>query len=354
MDYYEILQIERSADGATIKQAYRKLALKYHPDRNNGDKEAEEKFKEVSEAYAVLSDEEKRSVYDKYGKEGLEGGGFSQGFGGFGGFEDMFADLFGFGRRQKQKPTDKFDLNAGVIIKISFQEAFFGCKKEVSFSKKSSCQACGGSGAKGGEVQACQKCGGSGMLHVAQGFMTFAQSCPHCAGSGEVVKHKCQSCSGKGYTSARTSVSFDLPEGIADGMRLRLSGKGNEGAKATGDLYIEVQVEEDKKFVRKNDDIWLKVPIFFTQAALGVVVKVDGLRGEVDLKLATGTKDGEIFKFVGGGARNVQTGRIGDLLVQVEVQTPKKLTNEQRELLVSLQKTFGIKDEPRCAKQRAR
>ncbi len=357
MDYYEILEIERTADAAGIKQAYRKLALKYHPDRNNGDKDAEERFKEVSEAYAVLSDNEKRAIYDKYGKEGLDGAGGGGGFGGFGmsDFEEMFSSIFGFGfgragARGRKQREDKFDLNAGVITKVSFKDAFFGCKKEVNFTKKTSCAACGGSGAKGGEVQPCVRCGGRGMVQIAQGFMSFAQTCPLCSGSGENVKEQCKTCGGKGFTAARSSVSFELPEGIADGMRLRLAGKGNEGARATGDLYVEVSVEPHKHFVRQGDDIWRKVAVHFTQAALGATIKVEGLRSEVDLKLAVGTRDGEMFKFIGGGARNAQTGRIGDFIVQVEVTMPKSLSREQRELLEKLQQSFGIKDAPRSKK----
>ncbi|GEM_PF-4786 len=343
MDYYEILGVPKDADTSQIKQAYRKLALKYHPDRNGGDKEAEERFKEVSEAYSVLSDDEKRTIYDRHGSEGLSSGGFNGGFD----FEDLFNDFFGFSGRTKSntakpKTADRFDLNAGVVIQISFKEAFFGCDKEIVFNRKCSCHVCGGIGSRNGELKACPRCGGAGAFRFQQNHGQVEQTCPNCNGTGAVVEEPCERCLGRGFGTEKTKVSFKLPEGITNGMRLRLSGKGNEGRNENGDLFIEVEVEEDEHFMRSNDNIFLEVPVLFTQAALGETIKVEGLRSDVEVHMEVGTKDGELFRFAGGGARNPQSGRIGDFIVQISIQMPRSLSREQELLLRRIQDSFGI------------
>ena len=285
--YYEILEVEKSADKSTIKKAYRKMAMKYHPDKNPGDNEAEENFKAVNEAYQVLSDEEKKSIYDRYGKQGLEGhgqgGGFSRG-GGFDDlgsiFEEMFGGSFGGGRSQRQRKTYNYNLDTEIQINLEFNEAIFGVNKEIKYRYKTACKSCKGTGAKGGKLSTCSTCNGQGQVHMKQGFMTFAQTCPHCEGTGQSVAQKCTDCSGLGYDEKNESFKVDIPEGVNTGNRIRVGGRGNiapDGSR--GDLYISINVIEDKHFVRHDDDIYLEVPLFFTQIALGDTITVPSLDG---------------------------------------------------------------------------
>ena len=269
MCYYEILQVEKNADKGTIKKAYRQMAMKYHTDKNPGDKEAEENFKAVNEAYQVLSDDEKRALYDRYGKEALQGhgqGGFSRG-----GFDDLgsiFEDLFGgFGssRRSRQRKNYNYNLDTEITINLDFNEAVFGTKKEIKFKYKTACESCHGTGAKGGKLSTCTTCNGQGQVHMRQGFMTFAQTCPHCEGTGQSIKEKCSDCRGLGYKEKEESFKVDIPEGVNNGNRIRVGGKGNIAPDGTrGDLYILIVVKEDKHFVRHDDDIYFEVPIFFS------------------------------------------------------------------------------------------
>ena len=357
IDFYELLEISSDADKSTIKKAYRKMAMKYHPDKNPDDKEAEEKFKAVNEAYQVLSDDNQRSIYDRYGKEGLErqggaGGGF--GAGGFDDlssvFEEMFGSAFGggFGRSQRrERKTYNYNLDSAADIEIEFNEAVFGCKKEIKHKYKSACKSCKGTGAKGGKLSSCPHCQGQGQIHMRQGFMTFSQTCPHCQGSGEAATDRCSDCSGLGYNEIEEKFEVSIPEGVDSGNRIRVGGKGNlapEGSR--GDLYIQIRVKEDKHFVRHDNDIYIEVPIFFTQVALGANIKIPGLRGELELKVPAGAKDKEQFRFKNEGVKSVQGYGKGDLVVQIKIQYPKSLNNEQKEMLEKLQESFGIESKP--------
>lgn len=355
IDYYELLEVSKDSDKGTIKKAYRKMAMKYHPDKNPDDKEAEEKFKAVNEAYQVLSDDQKRQIYDRYGKAGLEGHG--QGGGGFGGFDDLssvFEEMFGgafgggFGSsRRRQRKTYNYNLDIGIELEIDFNEAVFGINKEVEYSYKTACESCKGSGAKDGKLSKCMYCEGQGQIHTRQGFMTFAQTCPYCQGSGEAAAEKCNKCGGLGYKEVKESFKVDIPEGVNTGNRIRVSNKGNiapDGSR--GDLYIQIRVKEDSHFVRHDDDIYLEVPLFFTQVVLGDTIKIPGLKGELELKIPAGTKDKEQFKFRGEGVKSVQGYGKGDLIVQIAIKYPTDLNAEQKELLEKLQESFGIESKP--------
>lgn len=349
-DYYEILQIEKSADSGTIKKAYRKQALKFHPDRNQGDKEAEEQFKKINEAYEVLSDENKRSIYDRYGKDGLQNQGFSRYSDQ--NYEDIMGDLgsifesvFGGGFSggfSKQKSQQKYTLDLETSIVLEFNEAIFGCKKEIKYTYKKPCQKCDGTGSKDKKMQSCPTCGGKGQIHTRQGFMTFAQTCPTCKGQGKIVKDPCEKCKGKGYETSDSTITVDIPEGIDNENRIRVANKGNQGEHGqNGDLYVHVRVKEDDHFVRHNDDIYIEVPVFFTQAVLGQSLQIPTLTDKKELKLDVGTKDKQQFIFKGEGVKNVHSRQKGNLIAQVKLKYPKKINEEQEELLLKLQESFG-------------
>ena len=352
IDYYELLEISKGSDKSTIKKAYRQMAMKYHPDKNPGDNEAEEKFKAINEAYQVLSDEEKRAIYDKYGKAGLEGraqrgGGFS---GGFDDLSSVFEEMFGFGsssRGRRQKKSYNYNLDVTIEVKLEFNEAVFGCKKEINYKYKTACKSCNGTGAKDGKLATCSTCGGHGQIHSRQGFMTFAQTCPKCGGSGQAAASSCKSCSGTGYEEVKDSFKVDIPEGVNDGMRIRVSGRGNiapDGSR--GDLYLQISVKEDQHFIRHDNDIYVEAPIFFTQVALGGKIKIPSLTGELELEIPKGAKDKQQFTFRGEGVKSVQGYGKGDLIVQIKIEYPKTLNDEQQELLEKLQESFGIKSKP--------
>ncbi len=353
-DYYELLEISKNADKSTIKKAYRNMAKKYHPDKNPGDSEAEEIFKMINEAYQVLSDDEKRSIYDRHGKEGLEGhgqqrGGFSGGFDDLGSvFEEMFGSSFGGGgQRRSAAKTYKYNLDIAVEINIEFNEAVFGCKKEIKYTFKTACEPCKGTGAKDAKLSTCSTCKGQGQVHMRQGFMTFAQACPTCEGSGQSVSAKCKKCFGHGFKEEKSSFEVSIPEGVNDGNRIRISDKGNIAPDNTrGDLYLQISVKEDKHFVRHDDDIYIEVPIFFTQVALGASITIPSLRGELELKIPAGTKDKEQFNFKNEGVKSVQGYGIGSLVVQIKIKYPSTLNSEQKDLLEKLQESFGAQSKP--------
>lgn len=353
LSYYEILEVSQSADKTTIKKAYRTMAKKYHPDKNQGDQEAEQRFKLCNEAYQCLSDEQQRSVYDRYGKEGLQqGGGGRRSSGGFDDLGSMFEDMFsgfsgGSSSRRRQNPADmdKYDLDMNVDMHISFHEAAFGCEKEVEFKYKNACKPCNGSGAKDGKLATCKQCKGQGQVYMKQGFMTFSQTCPVCNGAGSAPADSCKSCKGKGYEEAREKVSVKIPAGIDSDNRLRVSGKGNIGKKGTrGDLYVTFGVRPDKHFQRDGNDIYIIIPVFFTQSVAGDVVKIPSLSGELNLRLQVGTKDKQHFTFKGEGISDVHGRGKGDLIAQVEITYPKKLNKEQKDLLEQLQDSFTSKE----------
>lgn len=350
VEYYELLGISKGADGSEIKKAYRKMAMQYHPDRNQGNAEAEEKFKLINEAYEVLSDEEKRSIYDRYGKSGLQGGGSNRGggFGGFGGFEDIFDSFFGGAQGSSRRGSNaKYPLDAQVEITLPFEEAIFGTKKEVSYTYKKPCTPCKGTGAKDGSLVTCSQCGGQGQVFMRQGFMTFSQTCPWCQGAGKMAKDKCPSCKGKGYEEIKDSFTVDIPEGVDTGNKIRVSGRGNispEGDK--GDLYIIIRVKENDHFVRDGDNIYIEVPVFFTQVLLGETLKIPSPRGSEDLKLYPSAKDKEHFGFKGQGVKNVHSKRTGDFIAQIKIVYPTKLTDEQTDLIRKLHESFGYDASP--------
>ncbi len=352
LEYYEILEIERNADSGEIKKAYRKQALKYHPDRNQGDKEAEEKFKLVNEAYQVLSDETKRSTYDRYGKEGLD----SQGFSHFSdmNYEDIMGDLgsifesvFGGGFGGSGRRSDqKYPLDQEEQVTLEFNEAAFGCQKEITFRYKTPCKHCDGTGSEDKKVQNCPDCNGKGQVYYRQGFMTYSQTCPSCGGKGKIIKNKCSKCSAKGYEELKESMTIDIPEGVDNDNRIRVANKGNiDQLGRRGDLYILIQVNEDEHFVRHNDDVYIEIPVFFTQIALGEKLEIPTLRGKTTLELPLGAKDKQQFIFKNEGIKNVHNHRMGSLIAQINIKYPKKINSEQRELLEKLGESFGYKTE---------
>ena len=355
LSYYEILEVSRDADKTTIKKAYRKMAKTYHPDKNPGDEEAEHKFKLCNEAYQCLSDDSQRSVYDRYGKEGLAGmgGGGGRSSGGFDDLGSMFEEMFsGFGggsshRRQNPADMEKYNLDMNVDMYLSFNEAIFGCEKDIEFTYKKACKPCKGTGAKDGKLSTCQQCKGQGQVMMQQGFMTFSQTCPVCSGTGSAPADRCKSCDGDGYQEERGNVTIKIPKGIDDGNRLRVSGKGNIGKRGTrGDLYVTFSVKPDKHFQREGNDVYIAIPVFFTQAVSGESLTIPSLTGELELKLDVGTKDKQHFTFRGEGIEDVHGHGKGNLIAQVNITYPKKLNDEQKELLIKLQESFGIESKP--------
>jgi len=356
IEYYEILEITKDADSGAIKKAYRKQALKYHPDRNEGDKEAEETFKLVNEAYQVLSDPQKKSTYDRHGKKGLDSQGFShfsdQNYedimGDLGSiFESVFGGGFSSGGRGSRGRDRKYPLDLEASVDLAFNEAIFGCNKEVKFTYKKPCDDCNGTGSSDGEKSTCSDCNGKGQVYFRQGFMTYSQTCSACNGKGSMVKNPCSTCKAKGFDEVDDKVKIDIPEGIDNENRIRVTGRGNiDEYGEKGDLYIQTNVAEDEHFVRHNDDIYIEVPIFFTQIALGESITIPTLRGDTQLEIPMGAKDKQQFIFKQEGVKNVHTSQLGNMIAQINVKYPKKMTKEQREVLVKLQEDFGIESTP--------
>ncbi len=352
--YYEVLQVSKGATVTEIKKAYRKLALKYHPDKNPGDKEAEEKFKIISEAYAVLSDDEKRQIYDTYGKEGLNGNA-NRGFNG-GSMDDimdifnsMFGENFGFGgARTQQRSSMQYSLDVEKEITLEFNEAIFGSEKEIKIEYLEPCEDCNGTGAKDGKLSACGYCHGQGQVVMRQGFMTFTQECPKCHGAGKTSQESCKKCKGIGGVKREESVIISIPAGINAGNRLRVPQKGNiDSTGHRGDLYLHFNIEDDENFVRDGDDIYIEVPVFFTQLLLSEEIKVPSLEGEVAINLSPKLRDKEHFVFKNKGVPHVNNpGRRGRFIVQIKVIYPTKLNSEQRELIEKLNESFGLESKP--------
>lgn len=351
-DYYEVLGVSKDADDAAIKKAYRALAKKYHPDMNPGDAEAEKKFKEASEAYAVLSDAEKRRQYDQFGHAAFEGG--AGGAGGFGGFDfngadfgdifgDIFGDLFGGGGRRDGRANNGPMKGANIrkSIRITFEEAVFGCKKELEVILKDPCTTCGGTGAKPGtSPETCPKCGGKGqVVYTSQSFfgtVQNVQTCPNCGGSGKVIKEKCTSCSGTGYTSSKKKIEVTIPAGIDNGQSVRIREKGEPGTNGgpRGDLLVEVNVSRHPIFQRQDMHIFSTVPISFAQAALGGDVKIQTVDGAVIYNVKPGTKTDTKVRLKGKGVPSLRNSAVrGDHYVTLVIQTPEKLSAEAKEAL---------------------
>lgn len=356
-DYYDVLGVSKGASDDEIKKAYRSLAKKYHPDLNPNNKEAEEKFKEVNEAYETLSDQTKRSQYDQFGHAGAQGfNGFNgaSGFGGagFGGFEDIFSSFFGGGRasnaRNTNRPRQGDDVEQSITI--DFQESIDGCKKQIKVTVDDECSSCGGTGAfSKNDIHVCDRCHGSGSVVVEQnsifGRVQTQTTCPKCGGRGQDITRKCDKCNGKGRIRKTKDITVTIPAGIADGMSMRLEGKGQAGYNGgpNGDLYVNVRVRPHKDFKRDGDDIYLEIPISFTQAALGDSIEIPTVYGNVTLKIPAGTQSHTKFRLKGKGAKNVRGGGFGDQYVTVIVEVPTNLNHEEKSLIEKLGKLEGKK-----------
>ncbi len=349
-DYYEVLGVDRNADDAALKKAYRQLAKKYHPDMNPGDAEAEKKFKEASEAYAVLSDADKRRQYDQFGHAAFEQGG--GGAGGFGGFDfngadmgdifgDIFGDLFGGGARRRANNGPMRGASLRAQVRITFQEAVFGCEKELELTLKDECTNCHGTGAKPGtSPETCPKCGGRGQVVMTQqslfGMVQNVTTCPECHGTGKIIKEKCTSCAGTGYTSSRKKIKVTIPAGIDNGQSVRIAGKGEPGTNGgpRGDLLVEVVVQRHPIFQRQDMNLFSTAPITFAQAALGGDVKISTIDGDVLYNVKPGTQTDTKIRLKGKGVPSLRNKSVrGDQYVTLVVQVPTKLNNEAKEAL---------------------
>lgn len=336
-DYYEILGIGRDASAAEIKKAYRRLAMKHHPDRNPGDSKSEEAFKAASEAYEVLSNDEKRQLYDRYGHEGLKGSGGGAGGAGFGDvFGDIFADIFGGGRAGGGHAGAMRGSDLRYNLNISLEDAAFGTEVTIRVPRWSSCEPCSGTGAKPGSApKTCVTCQGAGQVRMQQGFFTVQQTCPQCRGRGEIISEFCQSCGGEGRQRDEKALKVNIPAGVDSGDRIRLSGEGEAGDRGgpPGDLYVQIEIEPHRLFTRDGNDLICQVPIDFATAALGGDLEVPTLNGKAKLQIPAETQTHKVFRLRGKGVRSVRGGGTGDLLCQVIVETPVKLNKKQRELL---------------------
>jgi molecular chaperone DnaJ len=350
-DYYEVLGLAKNATEDDIKKAYRKLAMKFHPDRNSG-KDAEEKFKEAKEAYEVLSEPAKREAYDRFGHAGVDpsGGGGGQGFGNAGGFADVFGDIFGdiFGQgagggRGGQRGNVYRGGDLRYAMDITLEQAAGGFDTEIRVPSWESCETCSGSGAKPGtKAQTCRTCAGQGSVRVQQGFFSIQQSCPTCHGSGKVIPDPCETCDGVGRVKRNKTLQVKIPAGIDDGMRIRSAGNGEPGLNGgpPGDLYVEIHIKEHPVFQRDGDDLHCQVPVRITTAALGGTVKVPTLGGSVEIDLPEGTQNGKTFRLRGKGIKGVRSSYPGDLYAHVAIETPVRLTDRQQQLLRELDQSL--------------
>ncbi len=363
-DYYEVLSVERTASDGEIKTAYRKLAMQYHPDRNPNNPAAEEKFKECSEAYAVLSDADKRAAYDRFGHQAVSGAGGGNPFAGgspfgAGGFQqgelgDIFGDLFGemfnmggqrSGRASRaQRGRDlKFDMS------LTFEEAVFGVEREIKIKRMETCGTCDGSGSEGSkQPETCQQCGGRGQVRTQQGFFSVARTCPVCSGTGQVIRNPCKTCHGDTRVQKEHTIAVKVPAGVESETRIRYSGEGDAGrfGGPSGDLYVVLTVKAHAFFERDGDDLHCVMPISFPQAALGTELEIETLDGVEAIKVPEGTQSGREFRLRGKGVPHLNSHGKGDLVVEVRVETPGKLTKQQRELLRQLAETMTVSNEP--------
>jgi molecular chaperone DnaJ len=349
-DYYEVLGVAKNASDEDIKKAYRKLAMKHHPDRNQGDAEAEVKFKEAKEAYEMLSDAEKRGAYDQYGHAGVDpnmrgGPGGAQGFGGFAdAFGDIFGDIFGQARRQQGGGRQVYRGNdLSYAMEVTLEEAAEGKEAQIRIPSWDECDTCHGTGAKPGtSAKTCGTCQGSGSVQMRQGFFSVQQTCPHCRGAGKVISDPCTPCHGQGKVKQQKTLEVKIPAGIDSGMRIRSSGNGEPGTNGgpAGDLYIEIRIKKHDIFERDGDDLHCAVPISFTTAALGGEIHVPTLQGEAAIDLPEGTQTGKQFRLRGKGIKGVRSSFPGDLYCHITVETPVKLTEHQRKLLKELDESL--------------
>lgn len=360
-DYYEILGVSKGANAEDIKKAYRKLAMKYHPDRNQGNKDAEHKFKELNEAYEVLKDDQKRAAYDRFGHSAFEGGGagFGQGAGAAPDFDDLsdiFGGIFGDFMRGGARGPAKEQLRRGsdlrYNISIALEEAFAGLKKEISFRAAVSCKTCNGSGSKTGKVEKCRHCNGAGKVRVQQGFFIMEQTCQACNGEGEVLVDPCRDCNGSGRKTVSRTLNIDIPAGVDNGVKIRLAGEGEAGIRGgkAGDLYLFVTVEQHRFYKREGNDLFCEVPLKFTTAALGgklSIPSLDGAYNEVEIK--PGTQTGARFNVRAKGMPVMKSARRGDLYINVNVETPVNLTAKQKELLQEFDRESNENSNPNCS-----
>jgi molecular chaperone DnaJ len=351
-DYYEVLGVARDAGDEQIKKAYRKLALKFHPDRNPGDKEAEENFKEASEAYEVLRDGEKRQIYDRFGHEGLAGTGF-RGFTGFddifSSFGDIFEDFFGFGRRSGGRSRARQGANLRYDLELSLEEAFYGKEEEITFHKLVICKTCDGSGlTPGSEPQLCTTCQGRGQVIRSQGFFQISTTCPACQGQGRIITDPCRECTGQGKIRVQKKVTVKIPAGVDSGSQLRLRGEGEPGEYGgpPGDLFVVLFVRDHEFFSRDGDNLACRIPVSFVQAAIGdsLMIPVLGNEEGFELEIPKGTQPGEVIRVKGQGMPGLRKGRgRGDLFVEILVKIPRNLDQQQRELLEAFAETEDLK-----------
>ena len=349
-DYYKVLDVAKTASEADIKKAYRRLAMKFHPDRNPGDHEAEDKFKECKEAAEVLGDAQKRAIYDQHGHAGLEAAA-ARGAGqrGADAFSDIFGDVFGdiFGAARRAGGGGRSQVFRGADLRyeleLELDQAVFGYSIEIDVPKLSECEVCSGSGAaKGSTAQACDTCGGSGQVRISQGFFQLQQTCPRCRGGGTIVKNPCDNCLGQGRVRRTRKLAVKVPAGVDTGDRIRLGGEGEAGRNGgpPGDLYVEINVKEHAIFERDGEHLSCEVPVSFATAALGGTVDVPTLDGEVTLKIPTETQSGRVFRLRDKGVKPVRGGARGDLFCRVVIETPVNLSAEQRELIRKLDETL--------------
>ena len=359
-DYYEVLGVEKDASADQIKSAYRKKAVKYHPDKNKGDKAAEDKFKEASEAYHVLSNSERKQNYDNFGHAAFENGG--GGRGGFGNFDfsshfsDIFEDFFGegFGGDRRSRRSNNRGSDLRYDLTISLEEAYTGKKQDIKFSTSEKCNTCSGSGSKPGhDAGSCSMCGGHGQVRSSQGFFTVQQTCPQCAGSGEEITNPCNSCNGQGKKQASKRLSVTIPKGVDDGTRIRLSGKGEAGSRgaSNGDLYLFINVDRHDLFKRSDVNLFFEFPISIADAALGTTIEIPTIDGgKAKIKIPDGTQNGKQFRLKGKGMPFMRRGDYGDLYVQVKTEVPIYLNKQQKELLEKFREIENEKSNPSIKK----
>ena len=359
-DYYEVLGVNKNATPDQIKSAYRKFAVKHHPDKNKGDKTAEEKFKEASEAYHVLSNSERKQNYDNFGHAAFENGG--SGRGGFGNFdfsssfsdifEDFFGEGFGGGRRSRRSNNRGSDLR--YDLSITLEESFTGKKQDIKFSTSEKCETCKGSGSKPGhDAGSCSMCGGHGQVRSSQGFFTVQQTCPQCSGSGEEITNPCNSCSGQGKKQTSKRISVTIPKGVDDGTRIRLAGKGEAGSRGAGngDLYLFINVHSHDLFKRSEENLFFECPISIADAALGTSIEIPTIDGgKAKIKIPSGTQSGKQFRLKGKGMPYMRGSGVGDLYVQVNTEVPVSLNREQKELLEKFREIENEKSNPSIKK----
>ena len=360
-DYYKVLDVPRTATEAQVKQAYRRLAMKYHPDRNPSDRDAEERFKEAKEAYEVLTDAHKRALYDQHGHAGIEAAARGGGRGPFGAgdaFSDIFGDVFGdiFGGARRGGRSQVFrGADLRYELELDLSEAVFGTTAEIEVAKLAECETCHGSGAaKGSQPATCESCGGAGQVRISQGFFQLQQTCPRCRGTGTVIRNPCDTCLGQGRVRRSRKLSVKVPAGVDNEDRVRLSGEGEAGRNGgpPGDLYVEIHVREHPIFERDGEHLSCEVPVSFATAALGGSIAVPTLDGDVVLKIPAETQSGRVFRLRDKGVKPVRGGARGDLFCRVVVETPVHLSAEQRDLIRSLEKSLQTHPDKHAPRER--